>query len=199
MEIREKNGALERKSASESMDKADEADEESFDAGPPVVRSACATPTRAGGGVQQKRGRTVTVTIEKLGFKDDKLQFVDAIITVFVVSGGKVMGVQQDTQPSTDRKDKHLFWNTNITLMHNLDLILPGSAIFFEFRHYKKEKNKMSTKCWAFLEREDLRDGPHVLELYKKPTDLKRKSLSLMTTKPLYLHVSVSITPPLNG
>jgi hypothetical protein len=29
-----------------------------------------------------------------------------------------------------------------------------GAAIFFEFKHYKVEKHKWSTKCWAFLERE---------------------------------------------
>ncbi len=40
-----------------------------------------------------------------------------------------------------------------------------GSAIFFEFRHYKAAKSKVSTKCWAFLEREDLKEGHHVLEL----------------------------------
>ena len=66
-----------------------------------------------------------------------------------------------------------------------------GSAVIFEFRHFKKEKSKISTKCWAFLEREELKPGEHVLELYKKPVDLKRKKLSLFTVKPLYLHLEI--------
>jgi hypothetical protein len=32
--------------------------------------------------------------------------------------------------------------------------LFSGAAIFFEFKHYKVEKHKWSTKCWAFLERE---------------------------------------------
>ncbi len=38
-----------------------------------------------------------------------------------------------------------------------------------------------------------MREGAHVLELYKKPTDLKRKKLSLMTVKPLYLHLTIHL------
>jgi hypothetical protein len=71
-----------------------------------------------------------------------------------------------------------------------------GSAIIFEFRHFKKEKSKISVKCWAFLEREELKPGEHVLELYKKPVDLKRKKLSLFTVKPLYLHLDMAIDEP---
>ena len=41
---------------------------------------------------------------------------------------------------------------------------------------------------------QDVREGPHVLELYKKPTDLKRKKLSLMTVKPLYLHIKLHLS-----
>jgi hypothetical protein len=46
-------------------------------------------------------------------------------------------------------------------------------------------QSKMSTKCWAFLEREDLKEGIHLLELYKKPIDVKRKKLSLLSVKAL--------------
>jgi len=40
---------------------------------------------------------------------------------------------------------------------------------------------------------QDINDGKHVLELYKKPTDLRRKNLSLMSIKPLYLHVEIEV------
>ena len=40
-----------------------------------------------------------------------------------------------------------------------------GAAIVFEFKHFKPKKDKISTKCWAFLEREDVKEGVHNLEL----------------------------------
>lgn len=105
-------------------------------------------------------------------------------------------------------------------------LFLSRSAVIFEFRHYKREKKKISVKCWGFIDREvssyvslalfplmtspdaanakpctlntkpstqDIKDGRHVLELYKKPTDMRRKNLSLMSIKPLYLHVDMEV------
>mmetsp|Transcript_22100 Transcript_22100/g.42965 ORF Transcript_22100/g.42965 Transcript_22100/m.42965 type:complete len:325 (+) Transcript_22100:162-1136(+) len=147
------------------------------------------------------KGRQVVLTIGKMGFKDDKLRdsFVDPIITVYVVSGGNIVGSQQDTCVASERKDQHLFWTgggAKLTLSQTMESILPGSAVFFEFRHYKKKKAKISVKCWGFIEREDLKDGDHVVELYKKPTDLRRKRLSLLTVKPLYLHLTCEIRAP---
>ena len=66
----------------------------------------------------------------------------------------------------------------------------------FEFKHFKEGKKKISTKCWAFLEREDLKEGRHLLELYKKPTDLKRKRMSVLSIKELYLNVRVEFQLP---
>lgn len=64
-----------------------------------------------------------------------------------------------------------------------------GAAIFFEFKHYKPKKRFTSTKCFAFMEMDEIKAGPIVIELYKKPTDFKRKKLQLLTKKPLYLHL----------
>uniref|UniRef100_A0A7N5P4M1 Axin interactor, dorsalization associated n=1 Tax=Ailuropoda melanoleuca TaxID=9646 RepID=A0A7N5P4M1_AILME len=66
---------------------------------------------------------------------------------------------------------------------------VPGAAIFFEFKHYKPKKRFTSTKCFAFMEMDEIKAGPMVIELYKKPTDFKRKKLQLLTKKPLYLHL----------
>mmetsp|Transcript_11870 Transcript_11870/g.27597 ORF Transcript_11870/g.27597 Transcript_11870/m.27597 type:complete len:323 (-) Transcript_11870:142-1110(-) len=147
------------------------------------------------------KGRQVVLTIDKMGFKDDKLRdsFVDPIITIYVVSGGNIIGAQKDTCVASERKNQHIFWTgpgATVTLSQNLEQILPGSAIFFEFRHYKKQKAKISVKCWGFIEREDLKEGRHAVELYKKPTDLRRKRLSLLTVKPLYLHLDCEIKAP---
>lgn len=68
-------------------------------------------------------------------------------------------------------------------------------GIFFEFKHYKPKKKKVSTRCWAFMEVGELKaEGDCILELYHKPTDLKRKKLSLHSVKPLYLHVGTSFS-----
>ncbi|XP_043913820.1 axin interactor, dorsalization-associated protein isoform X3 [Protopterus annectens] len=64
-----------------------------------------------------------------------------------------------------------------------------GAAIFFEFKHYKPKKRFTSTKCFAFMEMDEIKPGPVVIELYRKPTDFRRKKLQLLTKKPLYLHL----------
>lgn len=43
--------------------------------------------------------------------------------------------------------------------------ILPGAAIFFEFKHYKPKKKFTSTKCFAFMEMDEIKPGPIVVEL----------------------------------
>ena len=40
-----------------------------------------------------------------------------------------------------------------------------GFAVFFEFKHYKPKKKSISTKCWAFLEKDEIKEGPVVIEL----------------------------------
>ena len=40
-----------------------------------------------------------------------------------------------------------------------------GFAVFFEFKHYKPKKKLTSTKCWAFMERDEVKEGPVVIEL----------------------------------
>ena len=78
------------------------------------------------------------------------------------------------------------------------ELMQTNAAVFFEFKHYKPKKKKISTRCWAFftLGEVDLRSGATqrlALELYSKPTDLKCKKLSLHTKKELYAHLDVIV------
>lgn len=42
----------------------------------------------------------------------------------------------------------------------------PGAAIFFEFKHYKPKKRFTSTKCFAFMEMDEIKPGPIVIELW---------------------------------
>lgn len=40
-----------------------------------------------------------------------------------------------------------------------------GFAIFFELKHYKPKKRALSSYCWAFLEQDEVKEGPTILEL----------------------------------
>ena len=42
----------------------------------------------------------------------------------------------------------------------------PGAAIFFEFKHYKPKKRFTSTKCFGFMELDEIKPGPIVIELW---------------------------------
>ncbi|OBS70034.1 hypothetical protein A6R68_01422 [Neotoma lepida] len=44
-----------------------------------------------------------------------------------------------------------------------------GAAIFFEFKHYKPKKRFTSTKCFAFMEMDEIKPGPIVIELILAP------------------------------
>ena len=41
-----------------------------------------------------------------------------------------------------------------------------GTAIFFEFKHYKPKKDIVSTRCFAFMEQDELKPGPACIELW---------------------------------
>ena len=40
-----------------------------------------------------------------------------------------------------------------------------GTAIFFEFKHYKPKKDIVSTRCFAFMEQDEFKPGPPCIEL----------------------------------
>ena len=40
-----------------------------------------------------------------------------------------------------------------------------GAAIFFEFKHFKPKKKTKSTKCFSFLEMDEIKEGKVFLEL----------------------------------
>ena len=44
-------------------------------------------------------------------------------------------------------------------------LYFAGYAIFFEFKHFKPKKGSVSTRCWSFMESDEIKEGPAVLEL----------------------------------
>ncbi|CAK6962728.1 axin interactor%2C dorsalization-associated protein isoform X2 [Scomber scombrus] len=95
----------------------------------------------------------------------------------------------QDTPVATRKEDTYIHFSIDIEIQRHVEKLPKGAAIFFEFKHYKPKKRFTSTKCFAFMEMDEIKPGPIVIELYKKPTDFKRKKLQLLTKKPLYLHL----------
>ncbi|XP_066849784.1 axin interactor, dorsalization-associated protein isoform X6 [Anser cygnoides] len=95
----------------------------------------------------------------------------------------------QDTPVALRKEDTYVHFNVDIEIQKHVEKLTKGAAIFFEFKHYKPKKRFTSTKCFAFMEMDEIKPGAIVIELYKKPTDFKRKKLQLLTKKPLYLHL----------
>mmetsp|Transcript_37807 Transcript_37807/g.119256 ORF Transcript_37807/g.119256 Transcript_37807/m.119256 type:complete len:293 (+) Transcript_37807:292-1170(+) len=137
--------------------------------------------------------RAISFTIEKMGFKD-ATEFIDPYITVTVVSKeGNILESSQDTPITSRPKPNYVMFGHTVHVQAMFNKLPVGSAVFFEFKHFKPKKKKISTKAFAFMEYDEISksDGPVVLEIYKKPTDFKRKKVSLLSVKPLYLHLEV--------
>ncbi|OCT79444.1 axin interactor, dorsalization-associated protein A isoform X1 [Xenopus laevis] len=174
-----------------------EVDEEEEDGGA-GIGSPDLFPARVPGAIQgtllprlpSEPGMTLlTIKIEKIGLKDAG-QCIDPYITVSVKDlNGIDLTPVQDTPMATRKEDTYVHFNVEIEIQKHVEKLTKGAAIFFEFKHYKPKKRFTSTKCFAFMEMDEIKPGQTVIELYKKPTDFKRKKLQLLTKKPLYLHL----------
>lgn len=131
----------------------------------------------------------LTIKIEKIGLKDAG-QCIDPYVTVSIkdINGVDLTPVQ-DTPVATRKEDTYVHFAVDVEIQKHIEKLPKGAAIFFEFKHYKPKKKFTSTKCFAFMEMDEIKAGEIVIELYKKPTDCKRKKLHLLTKKPLYLHL----------
>jgi len=138
-------------------------------------------------------GTVVSVRIKQIGLKD-ATDYIDPFMTVLIADQRTNLLDTHDTPVANERTATHVTFDREIFLNISLeDMQRQNAAIFFEFKHYKPKKKKISTRCWAFMELNEVRcDEEIVLELYQKPTDLKKKSIKLHTEKPLYLHVLMS-------
>ncbi|XP_007255711.2 axin interactor, dorsalization-associated protein [Astyanax mexicanus] len=131
----------------------------------------------------------LTLKIEKIGLKDAG-QCIDPYMTISVKDlNGVDLNPVQDTPVAIRKEDTYIHFCVDVEIQKHLEKLPKGAAIFFEFKHYKPKKRFTSTKCFAFMEMDEIKPGPIVIELYKKPTDFKRKKLNLLTKKPLYLHL----------
>ncbi|XP_061415067.1 axin interactor, dorsalization-associated protein-like isoform X3 [Lethenteron reissneri] len=140
--------------------------------------------------LKPKHGRTLlTIKIVNIGLKDAAL-CVDPYITITVRDVcGTELTTSQDTPFAVNLQGTCLNFQVDVEIQLPVEDIPTDAAIFFELKHYKPLKRLTSTKCFALLEMDEIRPGAAVIELYKKPTDYRRKKLQLLTKKSLYLHI----------
>eukprot|EP00049_Salpingoeca_infusionum_P018521 m.357614 g.357614 ORF g.357614 m.357614 type:complete len:310 (+) comp17885_c0_seq1:206-1135(+) len=137
--------------------------------------------------------RNITIRIDKIKIKDASSYF-DPFFTISVVDGtGKHMAPQQDT-PTSNKKGEYVEFFQDVEIPVSYEDLPSDGAIFLEFKHFKPKKAKTSTKCFCLMEKDELNDGQCPLEVYAKPTDFKKKKLQLLTDKPHYLYVTVTVT-----
>ncbi|XP_038073274.1 axin interactor, dorsalization-associated protein A-like [Patiria miniata] len=141
----------------------------------------------------QKGTTNLVVRIEKIGLKDASMYLDPYIVISLKDNKGIDVAKPQETPVALRREDPYIIYGVDVHLQKPLEKLPKGAAIFFEFRHYKLKKRTISTKCFAFMEMDEIKPGPLVIELYQKPTDFRRKKLSLLTTKPLYLHLYLNL------
>ncbi|GAB5355540.1 hypothetical protein AAMO2058_000214100 [Amorphochlora amoebiformis] len=143
-----------------------------------------------------KRGlKTISIQIQSIGLKD-ALTYIDPFITISLVSqDGKSRGPRQNTKKTHQVRDRHVLFDQTVHIQTPLNNIHTGDSIFFEFKHYKPKKKYISTRCFAFMEYDEIiaaqKKKSIQLEIYKKPTNFLKKNLNLFSVKKLYLNLSV--------
>ena len=139
--------------------------------------------------------RMLTITVNRIGLKD-AADYIDPFMTVSVCDGnGQLIEGSQDTPLSVGVEGRDVLFGFKVHIQTPLNELRPSSAIFLEFKHWKPTKRKISTRCWSLLEMDELRNGAAVLEVYKKPTDFKKRlsSMRLLSVKPLYMQLQMDV------
>jgi len=135
-------------------------------------------------------GTLVSVKVLKMGIKDAET-YIDPFLTILVADArGKVIDTH-DVPAMAERSPQYVHFQHIAYLRISLeDMQRNQCSIFYEFKHYKPKKKKVSTRCWCFMEMNELKpDQESVLEIYHKPTDLAKKKLKLHSVKSLYFHL----------
>ena len=71
----------------------------------------------------------------------------------------------QDTPVMTERDALSVVFNVTVQIQNPLEEIPGGAAIFFEFRHFKPKKGIRSTRCFSFMEMDEIKPGTIYLEM----------------------------------
>ncbi|XP_064110750.1 axin interactor, dorsalization-associated protein-like isoform X2 [Macrobrachium nipponense] len=137
----------------------------------------------------------ITLGLEKVGLKNTG-RIVCPFIRVSVRdSQGNILS-PESTQESGEWEiinRNYLRAPSQIHLQCSLENIPEDAAIFLELRHYRPQKNIISTLCYTFLDRHHLSNERFVCELYTSPVDYTRKDLKNYSEKAFFLHLEVML------
>lgn len=159
----------------------------------------------AGGGADQEGGtllppvpfvegaRFLDIRVIKAGFKDPQSYKNPTIMVSIRNSHGELLEPQQELPFCGMVQGQYIVWDRTVYAQTPIDKLPQGFTIFFEFRHYKDKGKYMSTRCWSMMEEDELNEGPASLELYEKPCDVAKRKVRLLTVKPLFLHLNLSV------
>lgn len=125
----------------------------------------------------------------------DAESYISPHLTISVSDREGHQSEPQDTPSSNNLKPNYVHFGDTIHIQTTLEeLQEKGGSVFIEFKHYKPKKKKISTRCFAVLEYDEIvkaKNQQICLELYQKPTDFTKRRLNLFTIKKLYLHLTV--------
>lgn len=106
---------------------------------------------------------------------------------------GCIVGLDSEMLVAERRKWLICF---QVHVQQGIESIPRTSALFFEFKRWKPNKEMIASKAYCFIDWDQLNSlqpGKCALEVYKSPADLSRKTKpSLLSVKPLYLHLIAS-------
>eukprot|EP01023_Acetabularia_acetabulum_P056855 TRINITY_DN6600_c0_g3_i1.p1 TRINITY_DN6600_c0_g3~~TRINITY_DN6600_c0_g3_i1.p1 ORF type:complete len:289 (+),score=27.40 TRINITY_DN6600_c0_g3_i1:63-929(+) len=137
----------------------------------------------------------LTLQIHKWGFKNTSIYYEPTVVISVVNQRGQLLEKQQQTSISQVRDVSYVHFNESISLKTPLETLEQGSAIFFEFKHYKTGKRKHSIKCYTYMEFDEIKVGTLALESYKKPAEYSRiKKPKLFTIKDLFFYVTIQMS-----
>ena len=71
----------------------------------------------------------------------------------------------QMTPVSPEKEASYVVFGVPVHIQKPIEEIPGGSAIFFEFKHYKLKKKMTSTKCFSFMEMDEIKPGRAFLEM----------------------------------
>ena len=74
----------------------------------------------------------------------------------------------QDTPTLMDRSSSAIHFGVTVQLHRPMQEVPGGSAIFLEFKHHKPKKSIISTKCFSFMEMDEIKPGRCYLEMSVK-------------------------------
>ena len=182
-------------------------------------------------------GTRIKLDIEKIGIKDaeDTSTYINSHFLVFVVDKkGNITEPEKTTNFATSRVDRHILFEaagSSVELEQSLEVLeqVPGAAIFFLFNHFKNKGGPdgdgyVSTKCYSFMELDELKDAAqkgqtvqletlkcaksyhlhekalmHITKTTDSPTVIdcdfaRTQQPSRLSVKPLYLHVKCHLS-----